>query len=671
MLLKRIILNNFRQFVGKQVVEFSTDPDKNVTVIIGENTSGKTTLAQAFTWVLYGVTGFTNKDVLNASDYDTMKPGEDRKVSVELHLKHQETNYIITRQQVYRREVGGIKASNADLTIAYKRNGQQEFIKSSDLDPTIKKILPRDMARYFFFDGERLEEFSKQISKGKSQEFDKAVHSLLGLAALSSALQHLKPTSKYSVIGSYNESLNHSSDKRIADYGRRINDCQDEIDQITSRIEEIDEQVEYFEGEIIDLQAQIKEYAPVEQLQMRFEKLRKEITSLETSKTNAVSALLAEYNNRVPAFFALPLIRQSLKMLSDHGELDKGIPDIHARTIDYLINTRKQCLCGTMIEKGTSEYEELIKILAYIPPQYIGTSINQFSQQSEIMAKSGESFFQAIQSQFSHVRTLDQSITEKRNELQQIDETLLNTKDVAALKTKLIGKERTVRELREERDKKLERRAVQSTERNRLESERDALALQDEKNRKIELFKNYAQAVYDEIKGTFDILEANTRQELEKTINDIFSSIFEGELTIKIDEKYNIDVATMGSENNGYNVDLSTAQKYSVIFAFIVGIIKMARKGERLSGKKEEDEMLISEPYPLVMDAPLSSFDKRRIERVCTVMPEIAEQVIIFIKDVDGEIAEQYMSSRIAKQYIFDKQGKFTTFITQRGDLHV
>ena len=50
-----------------------------------------------------------------------------------------------------------------------------------------------------------------------------------------------------------------------------------------------------------------------------------------------------------------------------------------------------------------------------------------------------------------------------------------------------------------------------------------------------------------------------------------------------------------------------------------------------------------SEPYPLVMDAPLSAFDKRRIEAICKAIPETAEQVIIFIKDTDGELAENIL----------------------------
>ena len=55
MLLKSLKLKDFRQFKGEQEITFSTDPIRNVTVIMGENGSGKTTLAQAFTWCLLGI----------------------------------------------------------------------------------------------------------------------------------------------------------------------------------------------------------------------------------------------------------------------------------------------------------------------------------------------------------------------------------------------------------------------------------------------------------------------------------------------------------------------------------------------------------------------------------------------------------------------------------------
>ena len=68
-----------------------------------------------------------------------------------------------------------------------------------------------------------------------------------------------------------------------------------------------------------------------------------------------------------------------------------------------------------------------------------------------------------------------------------------------------------------------------------------------------------------------------------------------------------------------------------------------------------------SEPYPLVMDAPLSAFDKRRIKAVCEAIPETAEQVIVFIKDTDGELAEEHLGNKIMKKHYFEKIDEFHT----------
>ena len=75
----------------------------------------------------------------------------------------------------------------------------------------------------------------------------------------------------------------------------------------------------------------------------------------------------------------------------------------------------------------------------------------------------------------------------------------------------------------------------------------------------------------------------------------------------------------------------------------------------------ENAKLLSSEPYPLVMDAPLSTFDKRRIKTVCESLPNTADQVIIFIKDTDGELAEEYMGDKIGSRHYFDKKNEFET----------
>lgn len=47
MIIKKMKLQNFRQYIDDEI-KFAVDGDKNVTVIMGDNGTGKTTLATAF-----------------------------------------------------------------------------------------------------------------------------------------------------------------------------------------------------------------------------------------------------------------------------------------------------------------------------------------------------------------------------------------------------------------------------------------------------------------------------------------------------------------------------------------------------------------------------------------------------------------------------------------------
>ena len=135
---------------------------------------------------------------------------------------------------------------------------------------------------------------------------------------------------------------------------------------------------------------------------------------------------------------------------------------------------------------------------------------------------------------------------------------------------------------------------------------------------------------------------------MQTQINELFKQIYAGGMTINIDEKYRITSYVNELEESSSNLDANTAKSYSIIFAFIVGVINLAK--QKVADKSDEAS-IITDEYPLVMDAPLSSFDQRRIKNICEVIPSIARQVIIFIKDSDGNIAKREMQEKIGMEY--------------------
>lgn len=663
MLLQSIKLENFRQFRNESIDFADGKNGKNVTIIIGENGTGKTTFAQAFFWCLYGETEFSDKNILNKIVATEMRPGQECKVQVTLKLHHGEVDYTLIREQIYRKDVSNrIKADNTTFDIAVKdSSGNTNYVKKSQCESEVKGILPKELSRYFFFDGERIEKMSKDIATGKkATDFADAVKGLLGLNAMYSAIQHFNPRIRSSVISSYESSYNAQSNTKIKEYTDTIERCKTEIAAIDARIEELDNEIESARARKAEKTEEIKQYAEGEELQEKKEKLLGKIRTAERSKSNVYKLISKDFNGSLSSFFSISLIQRALELLSEMDFAGKDIPYMHAKTIEYLLK-QKICLCGTHLDEGTIPYTKVKELIEYLPPQSISTTIGDFKKESKRRANDRRDIYGQVSDHLAVISQQDDDLTDLRDEL-AIVEGKLSGGDVRA-KVRAINNEiqicdQTIRKDNDERDRKIAEKGKKESEMERADTERRNLTLLDDSNKKIEIYKAYAERIYRELQEVYAASEAEIRERLQTTINDIFKQIYEGGLYLTIDEKYHISVYATDYDGD---VETSTAQSISVIFAFITGIIKMAR--DNRNATDEDAQLLSSEPYPLVMDAPLSAFDKRRIKTVCHALPETAEQVIIFIKDTDGELAEEHMGDRIGSRHQFDKKNEFETIL--------
>lgn len=661
MLLKSIKLENFRQFRNESIDFAQGEGGKNVTIIIGENGTGKTTFAQAFFWCLYGETEFSDKVILNKVVATEMTPGAEEKVRVTLALKHGAVDYTLIREQVYRKDYSNnVKGDNTVFDIAVKdTSGNTSYVKKSQCEAEVKSILPKELSRYFFFDGERIEKMSKDISTGKkATDFAEAVKGLLGLNAMISAINHFNPRSSLSVIGSYEKSFDSKSNNKIQEYSAKIDKCNTRLAEIEAALEELDAQKAAAETRKSEKIIELKQYSEGEKLQREKENLQKQIENITRMRATVYKAMCRDFNASMSPFFSLSLIKRALEVLSRHDYSGKDIPFIRDKTIEYLLK-QKVCICGTHLDEGSVPYNNVKSLLEVIPPKTLGTYVSDFKKESKRRAGALQDLVDQMQENLATASQQSDEIMDKTDDLHKI-EAKLSGEDVSE-KVRAINNEiqicvKTINKCNIDRDKLNIERGGLEKERERADTERQNLTLLDEKNRKTQMYLTYARKIYEELENVYRTSEEEIRNRLQDTINDIFKQIYEGGLSLTIDPKYHITVQANDYEGD---VETSTAQSISVIFAFITGIIKMAR--ENRNAGDDDAKLLSSEPYPLVMDAPLSAFDKRRIKTVCEALPETAEQVIIFIKDTDGELAEDYMGDRIGSRHQFDKKNEFET----------
>ena len=659
MLLQTIELQNFRQFVNEKI-DFSTDPERNVTLIIGENGTGKTTFAQAFFWCFYGETDFSDKIILNRSVIEKMTPDQKETVRVAIRLTHGSAEYEIIRTQEYKKAyTNRVTAANTVLNVQVKSaDGNTRYLKPLECESAIQNILPKELANYFFFDGERIEKMSKEIASGrKSSGFSNAVVGLTGLKATLAALDHLSPTRTSSVMGKLTLEYRGDSDGKMQQLTKRIGELQDELERITVRLSELDDEIESATTSRAQFEQDIKQFADGEKLQNERERLRRELADVKRTKATFVKDICKAFNDGMPTFFGISMVKDALEVLSHSDFSGKDIPEMHAKTIQFLLK-RGTCICGTHLDPGTIPYNKVMELMDYLPPQSIGVTVGQFIKDSRMKYSRENDLLQQLKDKMALISTQTDKVEELKEDIAQISDKL-DGADVREQVRKINGQitacTKIISARKDEQKRLLIRQGQCEEEKKQKENRRSELSLLDKNNQKIELYKAYTQQIYDELLAEYKEKEKNVRERLERSINEIFKSIYDGGLSLSIDEKYNISVYVTDFEGG---VETSTAQSISVIFAFISAIIKMARDNQ-----VENGDEAYSEPYPLVMDAPLSAFDKGRIKAICSAIPETAEQVIIFIKDTDGELAEDYLGTRVMKRHYFEKVDEFNTHL--------
>ena len=672
MLIKKIELFNFRQFRGKVTLEFAEDIKKNVTVIMGDNGSGKTTFAQAFTWCLYGENEFKKKELINRQVREAMDAGDIAKVEVGLFVTVEGKDYRILRRQKIQKAYKRWEVKEEEFFVEFQNEetSQTEYLKDQKANTFVKNMLPKELSKFFFFDGERIRTMSDEVEKGKSSEFASAVQGLIGLTSMRNAIEHLSDkASKKGVVWFYENEVKKSSGTEYQKWADKITEIDGIIEGNQERLRELEDQIEKYWKTAGEKDKEIKDMSSAVELKKQYDEKEEELKKLESERQSEIERLIVQFSQKAKYYLMMPLAKDSLEELAKAPKIEKGIPRLYSKTLNYLLE-RKECICGEPLVPGDPHFERICHLLDIVPPKTIGQSVKEYTDVIKADTEVITTFYMDYLANIKSISEKNEKIASTNQWLREKYEELADTSKAKILKEQKIQAEKAARSLEAERTRLNQENGKLSSDRGYAEMQRDKHMNLNQQNRTNRRLLAYARLVYEDILKEYESKETATRMELENTINNIFRDIYENGIQLSVDEKYNIRVSINEISEIEDELERNTAQNYAIIFAFISGIIKMSKDKRaelnELYGIEATEESEKTAGYPLVMDAPLSAFDKRRIENICETIPDIAQQVVIFIKDTDGEVAESYMSQRIGKRYMLVADSQTETHVEGR-----
>ena len=207
MKINKIKLDNFRIYRGLNEIDLSSKKEKNISIIAGKNGFGKTTFLTSLIWCFYGklmsqVEDKYRLDIRNSGGYESylnsllnreekLKNDEVNTISVEIELADLLIPSIPCRTVSIKREYN-FEAQEETVTILIDGD-ENELTKTVGYEVFINDfILPREIAKFFFFDAEKIVSLAEAKSKEELRSLSRAYSEVLGIKKYEELKKHLE-----------------------------------------------------------------------------------------------------------------------------------------------------------------------------------------------------------------------------------------------------------------------------------------------------------------------------------------------------------------------------------------------------------------------------------------------------------------------------------------------
>jgi len=657
-IIKRLKIHNFGPFHNTHEIILANDGN-GIHVIRGSNGQGKTSIQRAVLWCLYGQvydrkgdeippTSLLNRTAFSDDIFDFF---------VGIYFNHDGQEWSIIRK------MASAKGSNKKLSSSMRLQVRRDDDNLENGQNEILRLIPQDVSRFFFFDGEMLRDYEELLEESSPSMLilRDSIEQILGIPLLKTARDDVQEVKK-KMEAERSRLVRKLGGKEYDQLANELQEITDNIETSLTRKKEYESQIKEMEKSIQDEKRKLNDIRNVQSLANDREKIELKISGLESKKENEYGKL-NDLTSRLYKTILAPIagnlihgLEQQHRKKMEKYDKKKGLEAI-ARELREGLEGTKCKTCGSVLDevrrKGLFDRIKEIEI--------------EMEELTEIPEPNLE-----YQNDADRLKKIVKEAVD-RESFKRIEVTILELEhDIAAQR----AKEREISEKLRGADTEEPRRIESLIQRSKqevgrvqglLEKEEEALqVLYETKSNldqrlnaipKMEL-QNLTHMISEtsKIAGVFERAITQYRDEKRSEVEIEASRIFkeirckESFAGLKINDRYGLSIIT----DSGLILDKAewrSAGEEQIIAYSLIGALNRCAKIKA----------------PVFMDTPFGRLDLAHGRNVLAFLPNLSEQVVLLVTDRELRLGEEsaFMESVVTDLTVQHRGEKEGSFIVQ------
>ena len=650
MYLNYIEITNYRPYYGKQRINFDFNDKENITVILADNGSGKTSFVNALTWCLYGEELHDVKDKTEplynlqvAKEKEEYEEIPEISVQVIMNFFYMEKGikkeFNISRELKFEKWGDNWNIPLNDYLIVTETD--KDILEDELAQYRINNVLPKDMFHYFFFNGATL---SNYFDNNADFNLKNSVEEISQISLIDKVCDHLVKTSD-DLNKNFNKKQKNSG---TINYYNKINKNNQEIHNLNTKKKDLSNSMKDAHTNIIRYEDKLS--AIDSEKVNDLINARDDYSKQKNDLTDKIQYNTERYEKKVLELY--PIVKLSDMLFEAYDIVDKAKekksapPNIEKPLLQDILND-DMCICGVKLSENPECLKEIKRRLENISDLTTGQFYDEYFHIRELLKKMYEipkinELKKDIDDDEKNLEECNIKLKGISDKLSKIDENSVNLyeKELKENKKRYANYEREKEYIIKKIEQlKKENETFEKKQSQKEEMEGELKELSDKLD-----FCNEAIKIGNSLNKK---IKNHIREKINKNTKDQFTNIawdYNKYNDVIVNEDYEIEI-TKSSGNIIKPDDLSDGEEHLLALSFIMAL-------HSLSGFE----------VPLIIDAALESLDKtKRIEFIKGLHKYTYNKQIVFLftdsqytKDVRRNMLEH-----VAEEYgLFPSENK-------------